>query len=541
MNIVVRYSIYVKYCRKKFFWRKNQMFQLNVPRKTTAMIQVWASMLLILIAVLLCFSPMINLQIADPKMIESVSGMVEKMTGQEVGEIPSEIEVSCPKLIGSIGLIVKFISSASNPESANAEELRAMMESEDGKNTLMMVAAIANSVISVFNFGGKDGEKGGEFNIVSLIFNVLLVLVATIYMLGFTLIFPLIFVIFAIIALVTALKNLSDPTIAAPKLAKRLPGLITLPMIFMLFSCVLPTMNYGSGAMGVWIVCLVSVFVNFVISRLRSYNANDWKYLTVLQGTSLVGIVGFMVFFVNILKVGAFNSFINGNWGTFLQKVIMGSAADKSAKVASMSYIIDAVMVLVAVFLVLSAIDYLKHCGQRISCAVAKAKSGKISDNHIVLAVAMMFIYILPTIVMNSKNYTENPFDAKAEGVESFLVLSDAGKAALDAALIGLIIMLVAEIALIVLKKVFCKGMSKDDMVIAMSGNAPALLVEEAPVAEEAVAEEAPVAEEAVAEEAPVAEEAVAEEAPVAEEAVAEEAVEAVADVTEEVAETTEE
>ncbi|MBQ8416352.1 MAG: hypothetical protein IJX13_05590 [Clostridia bacterium] len=508
------------------------MFQLNVPRKTTAMIQVWASMLLILIAVFLCFSPMITLQIADPEMIEGISGMVEEMTGQDVGEIPTEIEVTCPKLLGSIGLIANFISAASNPEEANAEELQKMLESEDGKNTVMMVAAIANSVMSIFDFGGEEGEEGGDFNIVSLIFNVLLVLVATIYMLGFTLIFPFIFVIFAIIALVTALKNLSDPTIAAPKLAKRLPGLITLPMIFMLFSCVLPTMNYGWGAMGVWIVCLVSVLVNFVISRLRSYNAGDWKYLTVLQGTSLVGIVGFMVFFVNILKVGAFNSFINGNWGKFLQNVIVGSAMDKDAKVASMSYIIDAVMVLVAVFLVLSAIDYLKHCGQRISCAVARTKTGKLTDTHIVLAVAMMFIYILPTIVMNSQNYTEDPFDASAESVGSFLVLSDAGKAALDAALIGLIIMLVAEIALIVLKKVLCKESTKEEMELAMSGNAPALAVAEAEAVEEAVAEEA-VAEEAAVEEAPAAEEAPAEEAA--------EDVPAVADVTEEVAEDAEE
>lgn len=510
------------------------MFQLNVPRKTTAMIQVWASMLLILIAVFLCFSPMITLKTGS---MDAIGDMVQKITGQEIVDIPEEVEVTCPKLIGSIGLIINAVSAASDSEKASNTDFEAMLQSEDGKNTIVMVAAIANSVMgpimSLFDSEGEEGEGGGEFNIVSLIFNVLLVFVATIYMLGFTLIFPFIFVIFAIIALVTALKNLSDPTLAAPKLAKRLPGLITLPMIFMLFSCVLPSMNYGWGAMGVWIVCLVSVLVNFVISRLRSYNANDWKYLTVLQGTSLVGIIGFMVFFVNILKAGVFKSFITGNWSVFLQKVIMGTAADKNAEVASMAYIIDAVMVLVAVFLVLNSIDYLKHCGQRISCAVARTKTGKISDNHIVLAVAMMFIYVLPTIVMNSKNYTEDPFDAKAEGVESFLKLKE-GQAAFDAALIGLIIMLVAEIALIVLKKVFCKDMTKDDMVIAMSGNAPALLAEEAPVVEEAVAEEA------VAEEAPVAEEAVAEEA-VAEEAAAEEAVEAVADVTEEVAETTEE
>ena len=38
------------------------MFQLNVPKKTTAQIQIWTSVLLLIIATCLSFAPIITLQ-----------------------------------------------------------------------------------------------------------------------------------------------------------------------------------------------------------------------------------------------------------------------------------------------------------------------------------------------------------------------------------------------------------------------------------------------------------------------------------------------
>ena len=88
----------------------------------------------------------------------------------------------------------------------------------------------------------------------------------------------------------------------------------------------------------------------------------------------------------------------------------------------------------------------------------------------------------------------------------SFLQMSKEEETALTMVLVGIIIMIGAEIALIVLKKVLCKNMTEEDMRKVVTGeilavaDAPAA----APVAETAPVEEAP-AEAPV--EAPVEEE----------------------------------
>ena len=53
-----------------------------------------------------------------------------------------------------------------------------------------------------------------------------------------------------------------------------------------------------------------------------------------------------------------------------------------------------------------------------------------------------------------------------------FLVLSDDQQSFLNAALVGIIIMIVAEIAVLVLKRVFCSKMKVEDGEALLTGNA---------------------------------------------------------------------
>ena len=124
----------------------------------------------------------------------------------------------------------------------------------------------------------------------------------------------------------------------------------------------------------------------------------------------------------------------------------------------------------------------------------------------------MLPIFVLPVIVAASKNYFEDVTKVGA-GDASLLVLSEESKAALLGALIGILVVLAVEIALIVLKATLCKDVSTQDMADVMCGIANADFAPVAEAPEEAFAEEAP-AEEAVTEEALTEEESPVEEAP---------------------------
>jgi len=187
---------------------------------------------------------------------------------------------------------------------------------------------------------------------------------------------------------------------------------------------------------------------------------------------------------------------------------------------AMMGYVIDVAMILVAVIFVLVSTGYLKSCLRRLSLAIS-VKEGKSSIKDIILprAILMLPVYILPTLVMGANNYFE---DVTAnEGTASLLVLSEEQTAALDGVLAGIIIVLVAEVAMIVLKAALCHDVSAADKGLVMSGAATAEIAapaEEAPAEEDVAAmadapvEDAPV-EDAPAEDAP-AEDAPAEDTP---------------------------
>ncbi len=490
------------------------MFCLNLPKKTVSMIQVWVSVLLILVSIFLAFSPIITFDLMDEATADSIEEMLGELGGDEI-EIPDgKLEVSAPKLIGCINLFTKLIGVAGNENATQAErdELQAMMEGEEGKNSMLIAAALAVSIGDVF---AEDGEDAG---IIGMILNVLVVLICTIYMLGFTLIIPFVYIIVGIVALIRGLTKMKTPEDVAGKVAKTLPGMIVYPMLLLAFQAVLPGMGFGSGALGLWILAFVATFLNVVVSRLRTYTVADIKYANVLQGVSLLSIVGYLVFFFNIIKTGVFHTFISGDWST-VAAMAMGNGLEatitehEAAEVVSNGYIVDAVLVMLAVFFVIGSIDYFKDVLQRLS--LSKTKGG---DNGIASAIITLLACVLPMVVAGSQNNYENIFDLESEPIGSFLDnMTDDGKSALTMALVGAIIVLVSEIALIVLKKVFCADSTAASRLAVLNGLAPAPeAVAEAPVEEAvpaaAVAEET-VEEAPVAEEAPAAEEA-AEEAP---------------------------
>lgn len=488
------------------------MFQLNVPRKTTSLIQVWGCVVLAVACVFLSFAPMITLD-TGANSSEILSEINEILDEEADITIPEKVEVTAPKLVGSISLVIDIVklakdtnekvseptaddlldaainngqsdstesTSSSNKKAAEEAEkkLKDLLNSEDGRNTLVMVFALVNAITDVIGDDSNDG-------IISMILSVLVVIIALLYVLIFTLIFPVVFLITALMIVIPALTKLKDPCAAAPKVTKKLPGLISLPMMFILFQCVIPGMNYGSGALWLFILTAVCAVLNFVASRLRSYSAKEVTYLTVVQGGALLGAIGYLVFFFNITKTGIFNAFVRGSWGAHVANVTAAKAAEKKLADAaakynqeftptdfSNAYIVDGVLIILYLILVISSIAYFANCAQRFASAAARnKKTGNVSDNGIVAAALNVVACALPMFVKGTENLFNN-FVNDELGTRSSLILSKDAEGFLTVALVGAIIALVAEIAIVVLRKVLCGELTKDERVAVITGAA---------------------------------------------------------------------
>lgn len=504
------------------------MWQPNVPRKTTSLIQTWGCVLLAVLCVFFSFSPLITLDTGLNG--DEIEEMIEKITHEEfTQEIPDEVGVSAVKIIKSISLIVNIIDVASDDaetttDNAKAKDIEEMLKSEEGVNTIVTVVALANTIVNAI-----DTESGSD--LISIIFGMLLTIVALLAVLVMTFIVPVVFLITALIMLINALTKMKDPELAAPKLSKKLPGLLTLPMAFMVFQVLVPGMGYGSGAVALFVLCVIAVVLNMVVSRLRKYTNEEVVYATVVQGGALVGAIAYVVFFLNILKTGIFNSFTHGRWSSYMVGLLKAKEIDAKAvqygatpTEFSNAWIVDGVLILVYAIIFLSSMSYLTHCAQRMSLAcgaTGKKRSANITDNHIVLSVFTLIGCAIPLYVKGTENLFVNYVDDTL-GTYGSLVMKDDALSALKTAFACAIVMLVIEIAVLVLRKVLCADLSGEDREAVLTGTAKTpdekIATAEKILADAAVAAAAAApAEAAPAEAAPAAEEAPAEDAPKAE------------------------
>ena len=369
------------------------------------------------------------------------------------------------------------------------EEIKTILSTPEGKETIVIALSIATTVASGTDMGDLSGA-----GLLAGILTMLLTVIALIALLTLTFVIPIMLIVSTISALISGLANLSTPEEVSTKIARKLPGFISLPFTMMLFQCVVPGMSYGPGIAGVCIVTILSAVLGLVISRLRSYEPAAFRYLNIVQGVSALGIVGFCVFFFNLVKTNILNSFLREEFAEYLEAVgMILTPYVKSGKTPlpeiNNAFVVDLVLILIYAGFAMGSVAYLEKCVQRLACSAVANKKGVIAkDTAIVRAVLMIAVYAIPTYIMGVKHFFDNPLDVNAkEGSKSFLTLGADQMAALNMVLVGIILMLVAEIALIVLKSVFCKGMNQKAMEGIMSG-AEAVADETAEA--EAVAEE---------------------------------------------------
>ncbi len=516
------------------------MPQFNVSRKIVANVQLWVSLFLVLLATVFSLTPIITLTTFENA--GAINDMMDEVLPSDMDgfEIPEEIGVTAPKLIGSVSTIVKIVSvsiDASKDDLTAAEqeeltkkmeELEAYLQTDKGKEDIVTALSIAASFTNAF----KSGNAEENDNFLSMVLNVLISVIAEFAVIIMSLILPIMLIFYSLSALIKSLKNIKTPEVAAAAVGNKLSNVISFPLILMLFQCVVPGMKPGSGVMAVCYIAVASTVLNFVISRLREYPVKQFKYLNILQGTALVGVIGFLVFFFNIIKTGIFKAFTGGKFALYMAEAIAAKALEEhsgqvSDKVINNAYVIDGLLMVVYLVLMLSCVAYLNKVTRRLSCAVKKERPrgliglffrDKASDSNIVTAVATLFIYIIPTYIMGVKHYFDDIYSTATEGDASFIILSEDGEKALSIALVGIIFMIVAEVSMIALRKVFCKDLDAREAEELMMGLAKTS-AEQLADAEKNVADlKAEVAAETVPEEAVTTE----EEAPAEDKAEAE-------------------
>ena len=518
------------------------MFQLNISKKMTAMLQVWISVLLLIVATFMSLAPIITLRTNADSLNEMLDKVAEDTT-IDLGEIPETVDVSALKIVKSVGVIAKIAKAAMNAAKDVAEnttyiansaetlgdikyqvsgsdldlenldefqssasdavikiekmesavedtqkkvddlgaEIESILETEDGKETLLIALSIGATVASNFNTDDMSGAGA-----LAGILTMLITVIALIALLVLTFLLPVMLLFSTLIALLTALIKLGNPEEAASKVSKRLLGFVSLPFTLMLFQCVVPGMTYGKGIVSICVVTIFAAVLGLAISRLHSYNASTFMYLNVVQGASVLGIVGFMIFFFNLVKTNILTSFLNGKFGEYVTNV--SEIAKVTSEETQNAYIIDLVLMLIYLLLTLGSVRYLEKCVHRLACSSTVNKKGKaVKDSALGRAIMMIAIYAIPAYVMAQKHFYNNPCSTASQGDASFLILETAAqKNAFNMVLVGAILMVVAEVALIVLKSLFCHDMKGSDMAEVMSGGATGQPESAEPVSEAA-------------------------------------------------------
>lgn len=493
-----------------FLLEEKNMKQLNVSKKVTSPLMVWVSVLLIAATLLFSFMPIMCFDTTTGN--EVIDEFVKDISKNVDIEIPEKIEITVGKLISSVRVMAKVIKVASNAaKSATsgtasaddvtkaAEELDALLETKAGQDTILVAAAV---VCTFTNAASSDSSS----TTLAKVINLMLVFISMMAVIVLIFMIPIKVIIMLIKALIPALSNIHTPELAASKVGSKLPEMLAFPFVMMILQTFIPGMTYGWGLVAICVTVATSVLFCTVISRLHAYEPKKFMYLNVLQGTAIVSIIGFFVFFFNMLKTNVVNNFLTGKFFVYVADIAatkkLYSYAGKSFT-PNNAYLIDLLLIVVFILVFLSAAAYITYAANKLSCTVdPKHKESKLADCKLVAAIVLLVTYVAPTFIASKMHFFLDVTSTEKVGDESFLILSATEESALKAALAGIIIMIVAEVALIVLKKVLCKDLTAlEASAIVCGRDEDAVPAEAAPAVEAApVIEEAPAVEEVSAE-----------------------------------------
>lgn len=583
-----------------------------------ALVHSLISFALLVLILVFSFTPILVIDVGNEDMRKTIQSgldsMAETVDGVEAIKIPEQIGVTMPKLLKTDALLIKVgsvliegVKSATSERSeeerqkaeAKVRELEELIQSPDGQESLVLLWAILGQIVDLSeedlndtkddmtqDFSGSisaalgDGEDasgdetgtntpaadeeqadGQKKSTVGTIILTVIRVIVLLYILGYITVLPVVVAITVLIQLVRLLKHLKDPEEAVGKIAVAPLAYLGTAIAFMLTLTIFNGMEFGTGLNGIVILGLIGVAANIAASRMRTYAAEDFRYVNLIQGSTLLGAIGGAVFFVGALGAKVFVNFCNA-FGDYVADMVSQvasinleikgynqyvPAADRLSEFhAGAGYLIDLLLIsLFAIFTLSISCVVVTDCAARIGLSVTKKKG---NSGFISLGVMAIICSVLPLITENLRNAVS--YESKLTGGKLTITstvdgaiyrLSDDSKSAVITMLVGGILMLAIGIATNILTKKLCAGVKGEKAQNILRGAAPAVEAAPAPAAKAAPAAETPAEEtaeavtaEPAATEPAAAEAAPAEEAPAAAPEAAPDAVPAAAEPADE-------
>ena len=526
------------------------MYQLNVPAKYTVTSRLWLNVALIVLAVIFAFTPIISLDMSDADLWDDVQVAIDSMAEEfpefkDIERPEDKVDISIGKVYSSVGVIGKVLTAVMEGAQEEGDtgkmeaELEQIITSKEGQETIIMTFAIATQLM---DFESLTEENANMTDNVGMIIETVLKFIIILYLMAFIAIWPIVLLIVGIVNVVRALKNIKTPELAIGKVGSVLGKYFATALAIAFVLTMLPGFEWGSGLTAIFVCSIISIVASIAATRLRAYRPGDFMCANVVQGAAVLQGVGFAVFFTNLVKsnivfdffkalgeyimgaikqIDQINVIVDANNELYYQNI-----TDRYILRAELdgAFAIDLALVVVFFIIALSAVTAVSGAViDRLTLASAKPKTSTMFSASILAIIAS----IIPMAITKLENRMVWSWEDMSKSWEvntdgAIFTMNADNEAAVNGMLVGGVIMLVTAIVYVIVKRILCPKVTKEDTIALLSGNAPvvepaAAVAEEAPV-EEAPVDEAP-AEEVPAEEAPVeeapAEEVPAEEAPV--------------------------
>jgi len=446
---------------------------VNAPRQHALRLQGLLCFVLIIASFALSFLPIFSINFTEAAVVNEIIEMINESTDAEItaDKIPEKVDVSFMKLVdvGKLGKKVATIIANANSDRSEDGDEAAMKDlydtlfDENGEiresvlQSFLVIAGLYRIVL-------KDGILGEDFSFSAFgrLIRTIVVIFAVFYLVFFTLFLPLVFLFKALLSIIPAIQCIANPNDKTSKIAKRLVAAVTMVPTIMMFQAILPSISLGNGTLLLWAAALAGVLVSLLASRLRDYADDDLRYANVVQGMSVFSVAGIMIYFLNGVKGGVFDSFMMGAWSDYT--VLAAAASDSGEKIPT-TYLIDGVLIVLALIFFMSSVKLFGKLVRRLSLTANNKLVGS-GDSHIFGSVTMILSIVFIFYVKSAKHndLTEEP--------TSFLNLTAQQTNALTFALVGAIIVFASEIVLKILKKKFCGDMTREDQSAVLTGTA---------------------------------------------------------------------
>ncbi len=386
--------------------------------KSLTVIENCICLTLVLVMCVLSFGTIFTVSFdLDDETRANINEVLTEVAGssEEPIVIKEKIDVNFAFLLKSAKLIPDIVESASSTldSVANGEA-----PTTDPNDTSKISQDLVDFVVFLFA-------------ILASINSFWLVGVCNLLLLSLVITLPLIVLFSAFFALLGFLFNLKNPGKASHKISKAFHRILNIFPLLLLILVFLPDVKFGGAVYGILALCLVGIGIGLLVSRIKPYDGDDFKYINLLQATSALSLVGYVLFFVNIVKSKLFNSVFAAVSGR--------AVTELASSVATGSGEVDTVPLVMAVVLVYAAYSVIKSMTRLVTRFACMSKSK--SPTHVFKALLGLLVAVIPIVMMSG---------------DINLTLTSAQKGNFAAMIVGLVLMLAAEIALYVLPNKLC-------------------------------------------------------------------------------------